>query len=333
MMTLTQAKAIVAESGRKLLDSKLVARTWGNVSCRTGETTFVITPSGLSYERMTAADVVPYDFQTGKWEGDRKPSSEKGVHAAAYAQFEDAGFVIHTHQMYASAIGLAGFDRLKITPEISAQLGGVAVSAYGLPGSKKLMKNVKDSLNQGAHIILMAQHGAVIVGRDAEEAFNRALQLETVCKEACLGQPAEAETGKESAAMKAIADSLVLSFPKLVYTCHPAAVKASVKTDVIDAQLDDMAQMIGPKLYTVSADSESVGKALEQYDAVLVKGLGAICKAANQSDGEALMLLAEKACVAYLHTHALGVFVNISWLDAHLMRFVYLKKYSKKSGG
>ncbi|MBS7526149.1 class II aldolase/adducin family protein [Fusibacter paucivorans] len=336
MMTVETAKTIVAESGLKLLESKLVARTWGNVSCRTGDKTFVITPSGLSYEQMTAADIVVYDAESGNWEGSRKPSSEKGVHAAAYAQFPDAGFVIHTHQMYASAIGLAGFDRLKLTDEEEAALGGIALSKYGLPGSKKLMKNVKASLATGAHAILMAQHGALIVGKDEKEAFERAMKLEEVCKAACHGQPStsgQPTQVSEGSALKAIVDSLAPSFQYLAYTSHPATIRTSQASAVIEAQLDDMAQMIGPKLYAVPASAEAVGKALETQDAVLVKNLGAVCKAVDKADGDALTLLTEKACVAYLHTHALGDFVNLSWLDANLMRFVYLKKYSKKSGG
>ena len=58
------------------------------------------------------------------WEGARKPSGERGVHAAAYAQLPEVNFVIHTHQGCASALGLAGFDAMDITPEERAALGG-----------------------------------------------------------------------------------------------------------------------------------------------------------------------------------------------------------------
>ncbi len=58
------------------------------------------------------------------WEGARKPSGERGVHAAAYAQFPEVNFVIHTHKAAPSALGLAGFDAMDITPEERAALGG-----------------------------------------------------------------------------------------------------------------------------------------------------------------------------------------------------------------
>lgn len=123
-----EAKRLVAESGRMLLDEGLAARTWGNVSCRTGNKSMVITPSGLGYEGMTPEDIVPADMDTGKWEGARKPSSEKAVHLAAYRAFPDADFVIHTHQTFASAVSLAGFYSLSLSGEEKAALGGVALA-------------------------------------------------------------------------------------------------------------------------------------------------------------------------------------------------------------
>ena len=50
----------VAETGRLLLEKRLVARTWGNFSARLDEAQFVITPSGLGYEQMSADDMVRF---------------------------------------------------------------------------------------------------------------------------------------------------------------------------------------------------------------------------------------------------------------------------------
>ena len=48
-----EARTLVVEAGRRLLERGLVARTWGNISARISEHRFVITPSGLAYETMT----------------------------------------------------------------------------------------------------------------------------------------------------------------------------------------------------------------------------------------------------------------------------------------
>lgn len=330
-MTVREAKQAVADAGRELLEEGLVARTWGNVSCRTGEKSFVITPSGLAYDGMAAADVVEYDMETGRWSGKRKPSSEKGIHAAAYARFPDAGFVIHTHQTYASALGLAGFDPGQLPEGNRVALGGVTLSGYGLPGTKRLRNNVAAALAAGNHTVLMTQHGALIVGQDRQEAFLRARQLEELCRSLCRGQPEEA--AGESAALAALAERLGRDFPHLAYTAAPAVREVSRTSEGFRAQLDDMAQMIGPKLVVVPGEPGAAKQALRGHPAVLIAGLGAICRGDTEGDCAALRLLTEKSCISCLHTRALGVSVSLSALDAGLMRLVYQQKYSKKARG
>ena len=47
-MELSLAKQTVIDAGKRLVETGLIARTWGNVSCRVSDTQFVITPSGRS---------------------------------------------------------------------------------------------------------------------------------------------------------------------------------------------------------------------------------------------------------------------------------------------
>lgn len=326
------AKKLVAESGVMLLREGLSARTWGNVSCRTGEHTMVITPSGLAYDGMTPEDIVSVDITTGEWEGKRKPSSEKGVHISAYSQLPDAGFVIHTHQTYASAIGLTGLDKLSFTDAENTALGGIALAEYGLPSTKKLTLNIFNAFKGGAHVVLMANHGTMIVGKDREEAFGRALLLEQVCQRACKGQPSDVtpiDTGKA----KRLMDSAKRVFTHVSYISSPSVLACASGQKAIPAQLDDMAQMIGMRLSVVKPDENVLIKALKKKNIVLVPGVGAICRAATDGDLKALCLLAEKACICWLHTKASGVRARLSMFDTMLMRTVYLMKYSKKIGG
>lgn len=314
----------------------LVARTWGNMSCRIDENTFAITPSGLGYESMTEDDVVLFHMADGTWSGTRKPSSEKGVHIAAYRQFPDVGFVAHTHQTFASALGIAGFDALSLAEEENVALGGVARARYGLPGSKRITANVSAALSTGAHAVLMAQHGALIAGKDLTDAFSRAKLLEAVCRRACKGQPGGGPVlGEEG--LNTIAKQLAGSFPCIGYTAARAVQEAAKAEKPFSAQLDDMAQMIGPELFCVRMEPRAVLAALKKHSAVLVydksAGAGALCRADSAVDCEALKLLVEKACVGFLHTRALGALAKLSPLHAMLMHMVYKTKYSKQIGG
>ena len=109
-MDIMQAKLAVIEAGKKLVEKGLIARTWGNVSCRISENEFVITPSGRSYEDLTPDEIVAVKIDDLSYDGDVKPSSEKGVHASAYMLRPDCNFVIHTHQLNASVVSVMGKD-------------------------------------------------------------------------------------------------------------------------------------------------------------------------------------------------------------------------------
>ena len=329
-MNETQARELVAQSGRMLLREGLTARTWGNISCRAGSE-IAITPSGLGYENMTAEDVVMLEPETGEWRGSRKPSSEKAIHASAYAAFPEAGFVIHTHQTYASALGIAGYSSLNMTPAERQELGGLALAEYGLPGTKKLAGNVERAYRAGAHTVLMAHHGAVIAGRNREEAFARAKLLESICRRACRGQENAPDPDRELAGE--IFAAVKLRYPHAGYSDAPEALKCAAKCGMLPAQLDDMAQMIGPVIPVSAPNRVSLLRAMEKTGVVLVPGAGAYFRSDTDGDLHALKLLAEKACVCWLHADALGTEAKLSLLDTLLMRTVYLKKYSKKAAG
>ena len=177
----------VLAAGRELVARGLVARTWGNISCRIDDKSFAITPSGIDYARLTPETIVQVDMESLAHEGPVKPSSEKGIHAAAYRLDPDTQFVIHTHQTCASCLGIAGFHTLKLTAEEKEALGGdLLLAPYGLPGSKSLRKKVEEKL-KGSRVILMERHGILITGSSRGEAFDRSVVVEDICCRAMKG--------------------------------------------------------------------------------------------------------------------------------------------------
>ena len=67
-MDILQAKKEVIAAGLRLVEKGLIARTWGNVSCRVDENSFVITPSGKPYEGLTPDDIVEVKIDTLSYE-------------------------------------------------------------------------------------------------------------------------------------------------------------------------------------------------------------------------------------------------------------------------
>lgn len=183
-MDILEAKNLVIKAGHELLKSGLIVRTWGNISCRVNENQFVITPSGLAYEDLTPEQIVLVNINDLAYEGDIKPSSEKGIHASCYELRKDANFVIHTHQVNASVVSALGYDINSLSEEAAKIIGSdVPCAAYGLPGTKKLRQGVINALNRStSKAIVLAHHGAVCVGESYEDAYTVAETLEKVCE-------------------------------------------------------------------------------------------------------------------------------------------------------
>ena len=183
-MDILEAKKIVVEAGKQLVSTGLIARTWGNVSCRIDDKQFVITPSGKAYEGLTPDDIVLVNMDDLSYEGDIKPSSEKGIHAQCYLHRPEIGFVIHTHQANASVVSTLGCDLNGIEGYSKDIIGDhIAVSSYGLPGTGKLRQGVIDTLERSdSKAIFLKSHGAVCMGTDYDDAFKVANEVEVVCE-------------------------------------------------------------------------------------------------------------------------------------------------------
>lgn len=184
VLDIQQAKEKVVEAGKKLVETGLIARTWGNVSARISDTQFVITPSGRAYETLTPEEIVVVNIADCEYEGDIKPSSEKGIHADAYRLRPDVNFVIHTHQKKASVISATGISIKNVYDDLAPIVGKeIPCGAYGMPSTGKLRKGVAAAIEDypQSKAVIMKHHGAVCMGADYDEAFAVASALEEVC--------------------------------------------------------------------------------------------------------------------------------------------------------
>lgn len=91
-----------------LVDAGLVMGTFGNVSQADREAgVFVIKPSGVGYDRLTADAMVAVSLETGEVvEGDLRSSSDTPTHLELYRAFACNG-IAHTHSPYATAFAQA----------------------------------------------------------------------------------------------------------------------------------------------------------------------------------------------------------------------------------
>lgn len=305
-----EARDLVIKAGLRLLETQLIARTWGNISARVSDTEFIITPSGRAYDTLKPEELVKVNMETLKYSGSIKPSSEKGIHARAYLMRKDVDFVIHTHQYYATAVGAEGKD-LPFAP----------CAGYGLPGTGKLKEAVTKCI--AAHpadkAFLMEKHGALCLGSSFEDAFNVAEDLERKSNELFHSKV------ELKAADPKFDTSVVTEYPYVLFDNDAMARTYSYKAKTLPAYIDDFAQIVGPD--AKCRTPKSYKSAIKDRNAVLLNGLGALCVSDAEDDLEAIALIVSKNAAAALYCPEAK---PLGKADALLQRIVYLKKYSKQ---
>lgn len=177
-----KAREAVCDSGKRLLRSGYVSGTWGNISCRIDEDFMAITPSGREYESMTPADIVIVNIHDLGYRGELKPSGEMGLHAEIYKHRSDINTVMHTHSQNASTVAASRREVPPILDDMAQIIGpSLRVADYALPGTKKIISCTMKAL-AGRNAVLLANHGAVCIGRDMEEAFVTCEIMEKSCR-------------------------------------------------------------------------------------------------------------------------------------------------------
>ena len=177
-MSWNEVRHAIVEACHRLEELNLVHGSSGNVSVRLpkaedGRELFAITPSGVPYRVLRAEQVLIVDNEANVVDGDGvgKPSSERKVHFAAYAARPDAGAVIHSHSIYASALAVAGLDLPPIIDEMVVAIGGpVKCAEFGMSASDQLAANAMKAMGL-RQAVLLRNHGVVGVGRDLEEVL------------------------------------------------------------------------------------------------------------------------------------------------------------------
>jgi len=175
-------RELLVNAGLRLLHEGLVSRTWGNISIKVNDSEMLVTPSGKFYEEVTPNDMVLVNFKTNEYKSEIKPSSEFKMHSGIYNDRKDVNAIIHTHQMNASTCAAARREVPPVLDDLAQIIGpSVRVAEYALPSTNKIVKATVKAL-KGRNAALMANHGAVCVGRDIDEAFVVCQVLEKGCK-------------------------------------------------------------------------------------------------------------------------------------------------------
>ena len=189
-----RTREVVAKLHAELPRWELVVWTAGNVSqrirCadRIGQELFVIKPSGVSYDELSADTMVVCTLDGVKIDDgtpDRlQPSSDTAAHAYVYRHMDHIGGVVHTHSTYATAWAARGESVPCVLTMMADEFGGdIPVGPFALIGDDSIGQGIVETLKDSrSRAVLMQNHGPFTIGKDARDAVKAAVMCEEVAR-------------------------------------------------------------------------------------------------------------------------------------------------------
>lgn len=168
----------------------------GNVSvrCQRGaQTGFVITPTGVPYDRLGPDDLVFLRLADGRATGALAPSSEWRFHRDILAARPEFGAIVHTHSPAATALACHGRG-LPAFHYMVAAAGGTDIrcAPYATFGTQALSDHALAAL-AGRRACLLAHHGVIACGTSLDAALTLAVEVEHLARiylqSLALGEP------------------------------------------------------------------------------------------------------------------------------------------------
>lgn len=171
--------------GKSLFDRGFTVGSSGNISVRSDDGNWLMTPTNSCLGRLDPARLSLVDAQGKLLSGD-KPTKESFLHLSMYARRPHAGAVVHLHSTHSVAVSvLADVDKKTPIPPITAyyvmKIGRLKLLPYYAPGDMSLAAAVREVADKH-HAILLANHGPIVAGKTLEAAVYASEELEETAK-------------------------------------------------------------------------------------------------------------------------------------------------------
>ena len=179
----------VATLHAELTKYGLVVWTGGNVSGRVlGQDYFVIKPSGVAYEDLTAQNMILCNLDgevvAGSLGSENSPSSDTAAHAYVYRHMSEVGGVVHTHSTYAVAWAARAQEIPCALTGMADEFGGpIPVGPFAVIGDDSIGRGIVETLrNHRSPAVLMRNHGPFTIGRSPKNAVKAAVMCEDAAR-------------------------------------------------------------------------------------------------------------------------------------------------------
>jgi ribulose-5-phosphate 4-epimerase/fuculose-1-phosphate aldolase len=150
---------------------------------------FLLNPRGLLWSEIQADDIVLIANDGRKLAGRHEvESTAMFIHAAVHRLGKAC--VLHTHMPYATALAMTR-DGLDTRASQNAMYfhGRIARLAYGgLAEAEEEGARIAQALGEGVTVLLMDNHGVLVVGESVADAWHQLYFLERACQVQVLAQ-------------------------------------------------------------------------------------------------------------------------------------------------
>ena len=185
MHDLNRLRDEVCRVGQSLFQRGLTSGSTGNISVRTPDGGWLMTPTNVSMGTLDPARLSLFDTD-GRFVSGDAPTKEAFLHFSMYGERTDAGAVVHLHSSHSTAVSImADIDPEDVLPPLTAyyvmRVGRLPLVPYFAPGDPALADAVR-GLAGRHHAILLANHGPVVAGTSLANAQYAAEELEETAK-------------------------------------------------------------------------------------------------------------------------------------------------------
>ncbi|MSO87384.1 MAG: class II aldolase/adducin family protein [Acidimicrobiia bacterium] len=157
----------------------------GHITARQPDGTLLVNPWGLTWDEVTASDIMRIDGDGHVLEGRWTVTPAITLHIELHRQRPDIGVALHNHPRW----GTLWADAHRVPPvydQTSAMMPGDPALYDDFGGSVDALDNARACVAAlgDASTALLANHGVLVVGEDMAQAHHRAVVLEWRCRQA-----------------------------------------------------------------------------------------------------------------------------------------------------